>query len=34
MPFDGDQILSAVLSKAIRLASVDEITDPASVHLL
>lgn len=29
LPFDGDQVLSIIMSKAVLLAADDKITDPA-----
>jgi len=34
LPFDGDQVLSVILSKALLLAADDKITDPAILQQL
>ncbi len=34
LPFDGDQMLSIIVSKAVLLAADDKITDPAITRQL
>lgn len=34
LPFDGDQVLSVIVSKAILLAADDKITDPTILQQL
>jgi hypothetical protein len=34
LPFDGDQMLSIIMSKAVLLAADDKITDPSITHQL
>jgi hypothetical protein len=34
LPFDGDQVLSVILSKALLLAADNKITDPAILQQL
>jgi len=34
LPFDGDEVLSVILSKVVLLAADDKITDPAILNQL
>jgi hypothetical protein len=34
LPFEGDEVLSAILSKALLLAADDKITDPTILRQL